>query len=144
MSCLLAIGFQPNKNGEIGLERVLNDQAFKPVDQPAHVYAQELAAKAKKLNPKSHWFIAVDRKGGPDFDIAYDMPKALDSRLGTIIRAFEQIPTSTTIEFLFYDLGTNEMRKWDEVTIDNMIETLCLLYENGAPLGSVYHTFRKN
>lgn len=143
MSCLLAIGLQPNDNGELGLRRVLDAQAFQPVDQTAHEYAKELAAKAKEFNPNSQWFIAVDQQGGPDFEIAYDLPNALNRRLGAIIGAFEQSPTTTTLEFFFYDLGTNDTRKCDEATTSELKHTLFKLYEKGAPVGSVYHKFNK-
>ena len=143
MSCLIAIGFQPNENVEIGLRRVLNAQAFLPVDQAAHEYAKELAAKSKEFNPKSQWFIAVDQQGEPDFEIAYDLPSAMDRRLGAIIEAFEQSPTTTTLELCFYDMGTNETRTCDEATTSELRRTLLDLYEKGAPVGSVYHKFTK-
>jgi len=143
MSCLLAIGFQPNDNAELGLRRVLNAQAFQPVGQTDHEYVKELAAKAKDFNPKSQWFIAVDRQGGPDFEIAYDLPNALNVRVGAIIGAFEQSLTTTTLEFFFYDLGTNDTRKCDEATTSELKQTLFKLYEKGAPVGSVYHKFTK-
>jgi hypothetical protein len=143
MSCLLVIGFQPNANGELGLRRVLNAQAFQPVDQTVHEYAKELAAKAKNLNPKSQWFIAVDQQGQPDFEIAYDLPNALNGRLGGIIGAFEQSPATTTLELFFYDLGTNETRSCGEAAASELRRTLSKLYEKGAPVGSVYHKFSK-
>ena len=142
MSCLLAIGFQPNKF-EFGLRPILNAQAFLPMEQLPHEYARELAGKAQGLNPETQWFMAVDQQGAPDFDIAYDLPTALHGRLGAVIKAFEQTTTMTVLELFFYDLGTNEMKSCDEVTTDEMRQTLSKLYEKGAPVGSVYHKFNR-
>lgn len=142
MSCLLAIGFQPNEI-EFGLRPVLNAQAFLPLEQLSHEYARELTGKAKRLNPETQWFMAVDQQGAPDFEIAYDLSTALNARLGAIIKAFEQTSTTATLELFFYDLGTNEMRKCEEITASEMRQTLFKLYEKGAPVGSVYHRFNK-
>lgn len=142
MSCLLAIGFRPNEI-EFGLRPILNAHAFLPVEQLLHEYAGELAGKAKGLNPETQWFMAVDQQGAPDFDIAYDLPTALHGRLGAVIKAFEQTTTTTTLELFFYDLGTNDMKRCDEVTTGEMRQTLSKLYEKGAPVGSVCHRFKR-
>lgn len=143
MSCLFAIGFQPSQSFELGLRPILNAQAFLPVDESAHDYVKELAARAKELSPQTQWFIAVDPQGLPDFEIACGLPTALQGRLGAILKAVEQSKTTTTCEILFYDLGTNEMKRYDGLRMRDMQQLLFAWYEKGSPVCSVYHKFTR-
>jgi hypothetical protein len=140
MSCLFAIGL--HQTGRLAaVQSRLKELGFLPSNDVTHDYAQRVTSVGEGLSPNTIWFLATDVDESPDFSIAYDLPGALAGRLGTVLQEVLEQPGAFEIEILIYDLGTNNVQKYDRLPLEQIERMLRDWYSIGAPTCTVYHKF---